>query len=129
MSNKLDIMKYGKARGTFLAQKYLPNISPFVKIDLILIDEKKYNNSREERIDFLIRRCNYDRKLLEREIPKKYVPINDYIIRKVIDDIILVLYLAKKDLLLDNLRYFCVQGNIIDMKLEPWELSTLDRLV
>ena len=262
---KMDVMKYGKAKGTFLVQKYLPNISPFVSIDLIkdafewkkckdnydefsrirpdaligevaprlegsdgmlssvpkmieemkkqnpnsallitrtktkqiprylddggfvilfdldnsvvvefvgkgfdgrelthgkvvhesykipwnsilylkdkdslikdrniikhFVDEKNYNDSREDRIEFLIRRCNYDKDLLEREIPKRYIPIDDSIIRQVIDDVILVLYLAKKDLLLDNLKYFCVQGNIIDMKLEPWELSTLDRLV
>lgn len=30
-----DLMKYGKAKGIVLLQKYLPQISPFKSIDII----------------------------------------------------------------------------------------------
>lgn len=66
---------------------------------------------------------------MEDNIPKDYIPIDDYIIRQVIDDVIMELYSKKKELVSSNLSYFCIQGNIINRRLEPWELSTIDRLV
>ena len=264
-NKKLDLMLYGKARGTFLVQKYLPNINPFISIDLIsdietwenvkfnfddyskirpdsligdksvrlegsdgmlssvpdMINEMKYKNpnsvllitktknkqiprfeddggfsvlfdiykniiiefvgkgfdgrelthgktvhesyvipwnkllniknkyelendddikkytikekdyliSRNERIKFLMERCKYDKNILDRKIPDKYIPMNDSIVKQIMNDIVIVLYLKKRKLLNDGLNYFCVQGNIINGKLEPWEIFTIDRLI
>lgn len=93
------------------------------------VNKEDYEKSREERINFLMRRCNYPRELLDNSIPRFFTSIDDDIIKQVLDDIIFNLYIKERELLKDNLNYFCIQGNIINHKLEPWELFTVDRML
>ena len=37
-----DLMKYGKAKGIVLLQKYLPQISPFKSVDIVFTCEWRY---------------------------------------------------------------------------------------
>ena len=67
-----------------------------------------------------------DKKVLEKKIPKTYKPVENEIIKQIIEDIIFELYIKKEELSKDGLNYFLVQGNIINGKVEPWELSTID---
>lgn len=94
-----------------------------------ITNQKDYLISRKERIDFLIKRCKYDKNVLNKKIPKKYVQINQNIVKQVLEDVVKVLYLQRRKLLDENLNNFCVQGNIINGKLEPWELFTIDRII
>lgn len=105
------------------------DLRKYSEIKKFIVNQEEYEKSREERINFLMKRCNYSRNILEENIPTKYLPVNEDIIKQVLDNIILELYIKQKQLLEDNLNYFCIQGNIINNKLEPWELFTIDRLI
>lgn len=105
------------------------DLHKYSEIKRFIVNKDEYLKSREERISFLMKRCNYSKSLLEKEIPSSYIPICEDIIKQVLDDVILELYIKQKQLLEDNLNYFCIQGNIINKKLEPWELFTIDRLI
>ncbi len=68
-------------------------------------------------------------KIIKNYLETQITSINDDIVKQVLDDIIFELYSKQQQLLADNLNYFCIQGNIINYKLEPWELLTIDRLL
>lgn len=108
---------------------YIKDKSNLVKDKDIIrhtINQKDYDYDKKERIDFLVKHCNYDKKVLEKKIPKTYKPVENEIIKQIIEDIIFELYIKKEELSKDGLNYFWVQGNIINGKVEPWELSTID---
>lgn len=105
------------------------DLKKYYEVSYYKVNQKEYEQSREERITFLMKRCNYTRELLENVIPKSFTSIDDNIIKQVLDDIIFSLYIRERELLQDNLNYFCIQGNIINHKLEPWELFTIDRML
>lgn len=105
------------------------DIQKFSDIKRFIISQENYKQTRESRIDFLIRRCHYSREILEKNILACYTPINDSILIQVFDEVIMELYKKQQELKKDKLTYFCIQGNIINKKLEPWEISTMDRLI
>lgn len=93
------------------------------------VNQKDYEAHREERIHFLMKRCHYSREMLEENIPCNFVPMSDEILQQVLDDIILELYGQVNRLVSDGLTTFAVQGNIINGKLEPWEIFRAERLI
>ena len=62
---------------------------------------------------------------LFKNIPKDFNGISNNIFMQVFNNIVIELYYKKTILLNDKLNYFEIQGNIIDSKIEPWELSDL----
>lgn len=93
------------------------------------VSEKHYKAQRKERIGFLIERCHYSEELLEESIPNTFTPMNSEILHQILDDVIFELYKQKNTLLLDGLTSFGVQGNIIDGKIEPWEIFRAERVI
>ena len=89
------------------------------------IKENEYKISRNDRINFLSNMYGISKNTLFKNIPKDFNGISNNIFMQVFNNIVIELYYKKTILLNDKLNYFEIQGNIIDSKIEPWELSDL----
>ena len=64
---------------------------------------------------------------LEENVPKQYQLVDNNIIKSILDDVILEL-MKKQDMLRqDGLRRFGIQGNLIEGRVEPWEIFRAER--
>lgn len=92
------------------------------------VTPENYEKQRKERIKFL-HDAGYDLEKIEEKVPKEYTLIPDETIERLLDDVILELMKKREMILQDGLTRFGVQGNIIDGKIQPWEIFRAERLV
>lgn len=91
------------------------------------VTPKNYAKQRKERVKFLRDVCHYDIDKIEENVPKQYQLVDNNIIKSILDDVILEL-MKKQDMLRqDGLRRFGIQGNLIEGRVEPWEIFRAER--
>ena len=74
-------------------------------------------------------RSNEDVEEAKRYIPEEYKESDDELIKSILDDVIQEVYEKKSELRRDSLRNFSIQGNIVNGRVEPWEIFRPERLI
>ncbi len=100
-------------------RKALPNSAPMTP--------ELYAGQRKERVRYLTEDCKYDAELVEKSVPTKFEPISDSLFKELLDHILIEILLRKNDLRREGLELFCVQGNFVDGRVQPWELFVPNR--
>ena len=93
------------------------------------VSAENYMRQRKERIRFLIDVCHYNIDKVEKNIPEKYQMVDGNIIRSMLHDVILELMKKQEMLKQDGLSRFGIQGNIVDGRVEPWEIFRAERWI
>ena len=98
------------------------NINNFKEYNTYIISNDDYKNSREERINFLLK-CDVPFDVLDEKIPKDYNLIPDFIWLDLIKNIIKPL--EKNDVFLESEGFneFCISGHTEGKKFKPWQMS------
>ena len=87
-----------------------------------------YEKQRKERVRFL-QECGYDIEKIEEHVPEQYKLVDNDIIKRVLDDVVLELMKQQSALRQDGLKRFGVQGNLLNGRVQPWEIFRAERLV
>lgn len=93
------------------------------------VTPKCYTKQRKERVEFLRTDCHYDIADIEKNVPEQYNLIDNEIIKRIMDDVILELITKHSLLKKDGLRRFAVQGNLIHGRIQPWEIFRAERWI
>lgn len=93
------------------------------------VTSNAYEKQRNERIQFLRDICHYDIDKIEEQVPQQYKLIDNNIIKGILDNIVLELMKKQTSLKQDGLKRFCVQGNLLHGKVQPWEVFRAERMV
>lgn len=110
---------------------FMRNKSDLIKnrnVNRTLIDSKDYKKTIQERLKFL-KDINEDVEEAKRYIPEEYKESDDELIKSILDDVIQEVYEKKSELHRDGLRNFSIQGNIVNGRVEPWEIFKPERLI
>lgn len=97
-------------------------------VEKACITPKCYEKQRKERVRFL-QECGYDIEKIEEHVPEQYKPVDNDIIKRVLDDVVLELMKQQSALRQDGLKRFGVQGNLLNGRVQPWEIFRAERLV
>ena len=97
-------------------------------VEKYLVDGDEYKRTRDERIQFL-NSIEKNKDEIEKAVPKTYQQVSDHLIEDILNKIIFNMYQRKRELYEDNLKMFTVMGNIVDGKLEAWEIFRPERLI
>ena len=83
-----------------------------------------YPAQRKERIRYLVEDCGYNAELVEKSVPTELRSLDDSLFCDLLDNIVMEFYPYSKEAALrrDGLELFCVQGNFVDGKIQPWEI-------
>lgn len=100
-----------------------------IDIEWTFISQEKYAEQYEERLKFLINDCHYKADKVRQNVPREFQVLNDSLIENFMDEIVFPLIVQRKDLLANGLRMFCVQGNFVNSKVQPWEIFTPRRWI
>lgn len=92
------------------------------------ITSECYEKQRKERVRFL-QECGYDIEKIEEHVPEQYKLVDNDIIKRVLDDVVLELMKQQSALRQDGLKRFGVQGNLLNGRVQPWEIFRAERLV
>ena len=103
------------------------NINNFKNYRTFLINDDKYNESRKERIDYLVS-CGIDRNILEENIPLKYTEIPDFIWLDIIKNIIKVLNKEEDYLRYNKFNEFNLSGHTEGKRFRPWQMVNDKRM-
>ncbi len=103
------------------------NIDNFKEYNKYIINSKDYQESRIERINYLVS-CSIDKDVLEKKIPKKYKTIPDFIWLDIIKNIIKPLE-KEEDFLRDcGFREFNLSGHTEEKRFRPWQMADDKRM-
>lgn len=102
------------------------NINNFKNYRTYLISDKEYSKSREERINFLISTGLYKDEV-EKNIPKKYKEIPDFIWLDIIKELLKKLEKMEEELLQYGFTDFAISGHTEGEKFLPWQLFDKSR--
>lgn len=103
------------------------NIDHFKEYNKFMIDNKNYQASRIERINYLVS-CGIDRDILDKKIPKRYKAIPDFIWLDIIRNIIKPLE-KEEDFLRDcGFREFNLSGHTEEKRFRPWQMADDKRM-
>lgn len=103
------------------------NISNFKDYQTYKIDNKKYLETRKERIEYLIS-CGIDKNLIEENIPKDYQDIPDFIWLDIIKNIIKVIEKEEDILRQSGFLEFNLSGHTEEKRFRPWQMVDDKRL-
>ena len=99
------------------------------------ITEAAYKDSIKERIEFLSEsakkypeNAQYIQSEIKQYIPKTYKPMNASIMDSIINNICVPVYEQAAKMRMNGLNYFTIQGNIVDGRIIPFEIATIDRM-
>ena len=103
------------------------NIDNFKSYNTYIINNKDYQKSRDERIDFLLK-CDVTKEILDKKIPKKYTPIPDFIWLDVIKNVIKPLDRNEDYLRSEGFFEFNLSGHTEGKKFRPWQMADDQRM-
>ena len=103
------------------------SIDNFHNYQTYIVSPRKYTQTRAERINYL-ESCGLDSKVLEKNIPKKYSPIPDFIWLDIIKNIIKVIVKEEDFLKLCNYTEFNLSGHTEEKRFRPWQMVNDKRL-
>ena len=103
------------------------NIDNFKSYNTYMINNKDYQQSRDERIDFLLK-CDVSKDILDEKIPSKYEPIPDFIWLDVIKNIIKQLEKNEDYLRSEGFLEFNLSGHTEGKKFRPWQMADDQRM-
>lgn len=128
-------------RGLAVHERYIVNWydAPFVddtsrglaktSVTRYYVSPYQYTRQRMERVNFLVKDCQYKTTEVERYIPMQSERLHDTLIKSLFDGIILPILEQKETLLRNDLTQFCIQGNFVNNKVQPWEMVTDKRWI
>ena len=102
------------------------NIENFKKYRTYLISDKEYQKTREERVKYL-KTIGYAEDIVEKEVPKEYVEIPDFIWEDVIKNFLKKLEKEEDILKLDGVSEFAISGHTEGKRFMPWQLFDKSR--
>ena len=103
------------------------NIDNFKSYNTYMIDDIKYKESREERINYLTL-CGISKDILELKIPKKYKPIPNFIWLDIIKNIIKGLEKEEEFLRDSGFLEFNLSGHTEGKRFRPWQMADDKRM-
>ena len=103
------------------------NIDNFKSYNTYIINNKDYQKSRDERIDFLLK-CGVSQEILDKKIPKKYTPIPDFIWLDVIKNVIKPLEKNEDYLRSEGFLEFNISGHTEENKFRHWQMADDKRM-
>lgn len=103
------------------------NIDNFKTYNTYMINDKDYQKSRDERIDFLLK-CDVSNDILDKKIPKKYEAIPDFIWLDVIKNVIKPLEKNEDYLRSEGFLEFNLSGHTEGKKFRPWQMADDQRM-
>ena len=103
------------------------NIDNFKTYNTYIINDKDYQISRDERIDFLSK-CGISKDVLEETIPKKYGMIPDFIWLDIIRNIIKQLEKNEDFLRSEGFYEFNLSGHTEGKQFRPWQMADDQRM-
>ncbi|MBO7560589.1 hypothetical protein J6T21_00925 [Candidatus Saccharibacteria bacterium] len=87
------------------------------------VSPHQYARQHWERINFLVNECKYEMTEVNRNIPVEPERLHDALIESLFNDVILPIFKRKADLLRNDFTQFCIQGNFVNGKAQPWEMT------
>jgi hypothetical protein len=103
------------------------NIDNFKTYNTFLINDENYKNSRDERVDYLMK-CDVSKEILDKYIPLKYKPIPDFIWLDIIKNIIKPLEKNEDYLRSEGFIEFNLSGHTEGEKFRPWQMADDKRM-
>ena len=103
------------------------NIDNFKTYNTYIINDDDYENSRNERINFLLQ-CDVKKDILENKIPKKYENIPDFIWLDIIRNVIKPLEKNEDYLRSEGFLEFNLSGHTEGKKFRPWQMADDQRM-
>ena len=103
------------------------NVDNFKNYNTYLIDDNKYQESRIERINYL-EECACKKEILEKEIPKKYERIPDFIWLDIIKNLLKPLEKNEDYLRSEGFIEFNISGHTEGKRFKPWQLADDKRM-
>lgn len=103
------------------------NISNSKEYQTYFISNKDYQTSREERINYLVS-CGIDKNTIEKNIPKEYKAIPDFIWLDIIKNIIKVLYKEEEYLRANGFKEFNLSGHTEGKRFRQWQMVDNKRM-
>ena len=103
------------------------NIDNFKNYNTFTIDNNEYLKTREERINYLIS-CGINKETVEKQIPKKYEKIPDFIWLDIIKNIIKPLEEDEEYLRNSGLIEFNLSGHTEENRFRPWQIANDKRM-
>ena len=97
------------------------NIDNFESYRTYLVSQDKYEETRKERIDYLMS-CGLDKEVLEKNIPVEYTKIPEFIWLDIIKNIIKVVAKEEDYLRLCNYTEFNLSGHTEEDRFRPWQM-------
>ena len=97
------------------------NIGNFKNYRTYITNDKDYKISREERVNFL-KSCGISESIIEKNVPKKYTEIPEFIWLDVIKNIIKVLEKEEDILRHDGFLEFNLSGHTEGKRFRPWQM-------
>ena len=103
------------------------NIENFKDYQTFLVTQSDYQESRDERINYLVS-CGIDKNILEDNIPTFYTEIPNFIWLDIIKNIIKVLVKEEEYLRINNYEEFNLSGHTEEKRFRPWQMVNSNRM-
>ena len=103
------------------------SISNFEDYRIYLVSQEKYEETRKERIEYLMS-CGLDKTVLEENIPIEYTKIPDFIWLDIIKNIIKVVAKEEDFLRMCNYTEFNLSGHTEEKRFRPWQMVNDKRM-
>lgn len=92
---------------------------------------EEYIVQRRERVEFLTTECHFPRDVVETSVPKLLPLLDDEVLRRLLDNVVIELRGQRFKLERDNMMMFGVQGNVVEndgqIQIQPWEIFRPER--
>ena len=98
-------------------------------IDKYYVSPCQYARQRIQRVNFLVQDCRYRLNDVEENVPAQATRLDDALIENLYDNIVMPILNQKERLISDSYREFCIQGNFVYGKVQPWEMVTYKRWI
>jgi len=102
------------------------NIENFKKYRTFIIDEYEYENSRNDRIQFL-ESLGIENEIIQNSIPIHYEEIPDFIWLDIIKNLLKKLEKMEEELISEGLIEFAISGHTEGKKFLPWQIFDKSR--
>ena len=119
-----------KLKDIIMEGKFLRDMSTYSKISQLA-----YEKSIDARIEFLLESARkypentmYTESKIQQYVPKVYKPMSISTMDSIINDIITPVYKQELSMKMNGLRNFTIQGNIVEGRIIPFEIATIDRM-
>ncbi len=103
------------------------NVENFKSYNTYIISDKDYQQSRDERINYLLQ-CDISKEVLNKKIPKKYEKIPDFIWLDIIKNIIKPLEKNEDYLENEGFKEFNLSGHTEGKSFRPWQMADDQRM-